>query len=501
MSEARRLATGSLAQQAAQVAGLLAMFVILTVLARRLSPAELGIYGLLNALAGYLLIVQNSSAGAAVRGMAAASDRDEGSTAFTTAALIYLAAGALAAVALALLGVLLAATLDLSDELARDVRLGGLAAGVATLAGWPVTVYRDALRARSRLVLAARAELVGVGLYATLVLALAFADAPLWLLIGASASISLTAGLACMVAALSSGLPWRLRPRSASRTAARDFLGLAGLISLSEASSAAVYVIARTALGLFRSPSAVGLLEGPIRIHNLVRALNGAATVSVLPTATRLSERGDSRRLGDLLVRGYRYALAGIVPVAVVSMTLAGPILDAWLGEPFGEGAAALAILMSHWLLNAIAGVAAGVLIATDRTRDLARWAVAVAIGSVLLALALIEPLGVEGAAIAMAAPYVLAFPYLVASATKAAAVPVGRLAREAFVPAWALAAVLAAALVAVRALAEPDGPLAVLAVAGVGLAGYWLAYYALLLDAGERRLIADLLPGRRRQA
>jgi O-antigen/teichoic acid export membrane protein len=497
MSDARRLATGSLAQQLAQVAGLLAMFAIVTVLARRLTLAELGAYGLLNALAGYLLIVQNAAAGAAVRGMASARDDAEGSAAFSTAGLIYVAAGALAGVLLGLLGVVLAATLDLSDDLAREVRLGGLAAGVATLLGWPVTVYRDALRARSRLVLAARAELVGIALYAALFLGLAFADAPLWLLIGASASVPLLAGLACAVAATAVGLPWRLRPRTASRGAARDFARLAGFISLSEASSAAVYVIARTVLGLFRSPGAVGLLEGPIRIHNLVRALNGAVTVSVLPAATRFHADGDRRRLAELLVRGSRYALAGIVPLAVVSMTLAEPILLAWLGEPFDEGATALTILMGHWLLNGVAGVAAAVLIATDRASDLARWAVAVAVGSVVLAVALAEPLGVDGVAIALAAPYLVLFPYLLRLTSGAAGVPVQDILRRAVAPAWALGAVLAVALVAVRELADPQGALAVLGVAGVGLAGYWLAYYALVLDAGERRLIGDLLPGR----
>jgi O-antigen/teichoic acid export membrane protein len=494
MSEARRLATGSLAQQAAQVAGLLAMFAVLTVLARRLTLAELGAYGLLNALAGYLLIVQNAAAGAAVRGMAGARDEAEGGAAFSTAALMYLAAGALAGLALAALGLALAGLLDVSEALARDIRLGGLAAGAVTLVGWPVTVYRDALRARSRLVLAARAEIAGVAAYAALLLGLAFADAPLWALIGASAAIPLLAGLACAIAARAAGVPWRLRPRSATRSSARDFLGLAGYISLTEAASAAVYVIARTLLGAIRSPEAVGLLEGPIRAHNLIRALNGAVTVSVLPTVTRLHGDGDERRLRELLVRGCRYALAGIVPLAVVGMALAGPILGAWLGEPFDQGATAMAILLGHWVLNGIAGVAAATLIATGHARYLARWAVAVAVLSVVGAPALIDWRGVEGAAIAMATPYVLLFPYLLHVVLRATSVPLGALASRALLPAWALGAVLALALVAVAELLEPSGALEVAATAAAGLAAYWGAYYAAVLDPGERALVRQVL-------
>ena len=44
-------------QQIAQASGLLVLLVIVTVLARRLSVAELGAYGLVASLAGYLLVL------------------------------------------------------------------------------------------------------------------------------------------------------------------------------------------------------------------------------------------------------------------------------------------------------------------------------------------------------------------------------------------------------------------------------------------------------------
>lgn len=499
MSDARRLATGSLAQQAAQVSGLVAMFAVITVLARKLSLAELGVYGLLNSLAGYLLIVQNAAAGAAVRAMAAARDDREGSAAFSTSALMYVAAGALAAVFLALVGLLLAATLDLSDELARQTRLGAAAAGAVALVGWPLTVYRDALRARARFVLGAAAETVGIVASIGLVLALVLLDAPLWALIGTASAIPLLAGAACMVAALAIRLPWRLRPRLATRAAARDFLGLAGYISLAEASSAVVYVATRLILGIARSPATVGLYEGPVRLHNLFRALNGAVTVTVLPTAVRYRGEGDERRLRELLVRGCRYALAGVVPIAVVGMVLAAPILEAWLGEPFGEAGPALAIMLSHWLLDGVLGVTGAMLVAVGAARDLARWAMAVGGATVALALALVPWLGLDGAALAMAIPYVALFPYMLRITLRAVPVPLGELARRAFAPAWALGALLAAALVAVRLTLDPAGPAAVLATAVVGLAAYWLVYYALFLDRGERALVRGL--ARRRAA
>jgi O-antigen/teichoic acid export membrane protein len=500
MSDARRLATGSLAQQAAQVTGLVAMFAVITVLARKLSLAELGVYGLLNALAGYLLIVQNAAAGAAVRAMAAARDERAGSAAFSTAALLYVAAGAASGLLLAAVGIGLAQALDLSPELTRQARIGALAIGVVTLAGWPLTVYRDALRARGRFVLAAGTEVVALLVYLALVLGLALADAPLWSIVGAGATIPLLAGLGCALAASATGLPWRLAPRLADRHVARELLGLAGYISLSEAASAAVYALSRLILGLFKSASAVGLFEGPVRAHNLLRALNAAVTVTVLPTAAGYRAAGDDRRLGELLTRGSRYTLALIVPIAVTGMVLAGPILDVWLGADFREAGPAMAILMSHWLLNGMSGVAAAMLVAIGAARDLARWAVAVAIASVALALALTPPFGLDGVALATAIPYVVLFPYLLRIVLRAIPVPPGELLRRAFAPAWALGAVLAGALVAARSALDLDTAIVVAALSLGGLAAYWVAFYALWLDRGERELVRSVLGGVRRR-
>jgi hypothetical protein len=72
--QARLLASGALMQQAAQASGLVVLLVIVTILARRLSLTELGAYGLVSSLAGYLLVLRNSVASSAVRSMAGARD-------------------------------------------------------------------------------------------------------------------------------------------------------------------------------------------------------------------------------------------------------------------------------------------------------------------------------------------------------------------------------------------------------------------------------------------
>src|SRR5919202_6708314 len=123
--EARLVASGALLQQVAQASGLLALLVIVTLLARKLTVAELGAYGLVASLAGYLLVLRNSVASSAVRAMAGAVDREERADVFAAAASLYRMVGLATGVLIALVAVLIAATV-LDGALATDARIGGI---------------------------------------------------------------------------------------------------------------------------------------------------------------------------------------------------------------------------------------------------------------------------------------------------------------------------------------------------------------------------------------
>lgn len=106
--------------------------------------------------------------------------------------------------------------------------------------------------------------------------------------------------------------------------------------------------------------------------------------------------------------------------------------------------------------------------------------------------------LGLEGVALGTALPFVFVFPALLSNVLAPAGLGVGELARGAWAPAYALGAALALALALGRLTLDLYSLAALLAVAGGGLAIYWLAYAALFLTAAERSLLAGLLRARR---
>jgi O-antigen/teichoic acid export membrane protein len=495
--EGRALAAGSATQALAQALGLLGLLAIVTVLARRLSLAELGVYGLVSTLAGYLLVLHNSVSVAATARMAAARAGAERSQLFGAAALLYALAGLATGTLIVAVGALLAWLVALEPGLAAEARRGALGLALVTAVGLPVTVGRDALRAAGLYSRAAGTEIVAVALNVALMLALALGGAPLWLLIAASGMLPLLGGLLALpVARASAVLPPLPAPRAA-RGRTGELLPTAGDLFAVELANLVIYGFDRVILGVLRSATAVGLYEGPIRAHNLVRALNLSVAVTVVPAASRLRAAGDTVRLRELLVRGSRYVAGLVVPLVVTLMALAAPVLEVWLGPEFREAAPAMTILLSYWLLAPALGFVTAALVGFGRSRQYARLIWAAAAANLVLSMALTPSLGLEGVALGTAVPMVVVFPALLTQALEPAGLRVAELARRAWAPAYVLGALLGAALIAARLAFELDTLAPLLLAGGAGLALYWAAYVALFLTPGERALLTGLLRGR----
>ena len=109
------------------------------------------------------------------------------------------------------------------------------------------------------------------------------------------------------------------------------------------------------------------------------------------------------------------------------------------------------------------------------------------------LSVALTPWLGLEGVAIGTAIPYLIVFPVVLRLILRDFPVGLGRLVRQAVLPAYAAAAVAAIAAGGVRLLAPPDdvATLGVTVIGGLALA---FAFYATVcLSASERTMLRGI--------
>jgi O-antigen/teichoic acid export membrane protein len=490
--EARLLASGALLQQVAQASGLLALLVIVTLLARDLRVAELGAYGLVASLAGYLLVLRNSVASAAIRAMAGAAAGEERASVYVVAQRLYALVGVATGLLIAGVAVLVAGTV-LDGPLAEHARAGGIGLGGVTAVGIAASIQLDRLRAERMFTTAAGTEIAAVGIYLVLMVALILADARLSVIIALSGLLPLLSGAISGVVVRRRGLAVR-PPGGAGHGHTAAIVPTAGWLLVIELSNLAMYASGRFVLGAYRTPYAVGLYEGPVRAHNMLYALAGALAVPTVPTASRYVADGDDRRLGELAVRGSRYTLALFVPLCVTLMVMSKPIVAVWLGERYAGGATALSILVSYWLVYGALIVTPGFLAGAGEAPIAGRTLACAAAINLVLALILTPELGVEGPAVATAGAFAVVLPVLLRTGLRAAGVPLAALFRRAMAPAYALGAALAAALAGLRFGLEPETLPAVAAIAIGGVAAYWAAYYALVFADDERDLVRGLL-------
>jgi O-antigen/teichoic acid export membrane protein len=491
----RRLAIGTVAQQGAQAIAFLSMLAVVTVLGRRLSLTEFGTYGLFASLSTYLLFAQNSVETAAVKLLAPAEDRRRDQV-FTTAVTVYAVAGLISGAVVALAGLLLPGPLGVPDGLQSDVRVGALLTALLMLVGWPLKANRDLLRASDLYRRAAASDALGFLVMAAVSVALALANAPLWALLAAAGLVPGVTGIAALGFLLAARARVKVEPGLLERGTTREFVKLAWQLLVIGATELVVYGLDRVILAAFRSPAAVGLYEGPIRAHNLVRVVTGALGFTVLPAASQYQAAQDETRTHDLLVRGTRYVCALITPIVTVLIFLAGPILEVWLGPRFVEGQGALIILVSYWYLNANTIVAGGMLVAHGHAGWLVRYAWAGAAVSLTLSLIFTPLLGLEGVALGTTLGYVLLFPVFMWFTLSRLPVGLGSLARQAWLPAYSTAALLAVVLAVVRLATDVEGLAAVVALAAGGLILYWLFYFVVWLRREERTLVVAVVRG-----
>ncbi len=493
-SQERHLALGTLAQQTSTVAWTLAMLVLTTAVARTHSLAEFGVYGLLTSFTTYLLLAQISVESATIKTIGEAQDEGGRSRAFTVAASLYVLGGFVTGLVVVGMGMALLGVLKIPATLMNESRESLAALGVVMIIGWPLKVFQDVLRGSQRFVSAAMAEVAAAAAFVSIAVVLIALHTPLWSLVAVGGSQPALMGAAGAVIVIAR----RVRPTfdraSLRRAEVRSFLGLSGTMFGLGITDLVVYSLDRLVLSLFRPVATIGLYEGPVRAHNLVRQLNGTLATTILPAAAAYVGARDAQRSRDLLVRGTRYVVAAVVPLTIVLMVLARPILVAWLGPKFAPAGLALTLFVSYWLAASSTTVAGPMLVAVGRARTLLRYASILAIANLALSLTLTPLIGLEGVVIGTALPNFLIVPVILRLAMDSFGVSLQDLRRQVWVPAFSLGAILAVALLAVRIVAPPHGAVEVGAICLAALLAYWVAYAALWLKPGERLLIRDLV-------
>lgn len=491
----RHLVHGTVVQQAGQGVGLVSSLVLASALGHELTLSQFGVYGLVISFSTYLFFVIGSAETAAIRMIAAATDRPGLDRAVTVAAVVYCAFGLVAGVVIVALGSALVPLFDLDGELLDQAQLGIFALAATTAVGFPMRLFQDVLRATQRFMLAGVGEGLGYVLLATSVLVSMYVlDAELWVLIALGGAIPLWLGLSGALLTVVGRVPIGMTRHGLRRADFREFLGLSGAMTFIAASDFVISSLDRTIVGAFRNVATVGLYEAAARVNALVRALVGSLSLTLLPVLSRFSAEGSVGHERALVLRGTRYILAAVVPPTVVAMVLCDRLLAIWLGENFTAATAAAVILLAWWLVAPNNSIASSMMVVDGELRRLAIYSWTTAALNLTLSLVLTPLFGLVGVAVGTTAAYIAVLPFFLRYALERKQIDLRQFARAAWLPAYGTGALVAAALLVVRLQTDLHSAPAVLGTAVMAtLLGYALLF-AVFFDDGERRMFRAML-------
>jgi O-antigen/teichoic acid export membrane protein len=210
---------------------------------------------------------------------------------------------------------------------------------------------------------------------------------------------------AALSALLGAAVLWRTLPQDVARAAptfhVRDWSAAAGALTVNSGlmllnSYADILMLGALGslhdVGVYRVAGQIALLSGFV-----YTALNMIAA----PRFAYLRAAGDRVALARTAALAARLAFLGTLPLPIVFWLFGPAILEAVFGPAFVAARAPMFVLFAAQAVNAAAGMASSLIIASGRERTLARFTLAAVVVNVAVSLSLIPRWGAMGAATA----------------------------------------------------------------------------------------------------
>jgi O-antigen/teichoic acid export membrane protein len=491
----RSLLANAAVNWAGFAANLAVAFFLFPVLVHGLGQRRYGVWWLVESILAYLMLFDLGVAAAVVRYVArfgATGDQDRLNRIFSTSVCTFAVAGGVVfavALALAFPGMGL---LDVSPDLLTESRWLLALLGFNLAVGLPLSVFPCVLDGLGRFPAKTVIRTAGLLLRSGLFLAVLAAGGGLIELGVVITGCNLLEHLAMAVAARHYLPGLRFSVRLADRATFRTIRGYSLDAFLAMLAGRVSCQTDALVIGAFLAPESITLFAVAGRLIEYAKSSLRAATTVLTPAVSALEARGDDRAIRRMLLNSTRYVLWLILPVQAGLLLLGKPFLALWMGREYAERSyPTLAILALPLALALSQSVSGRILYGIGKLRWFARLALAEALVNLLLSVALVVPLGVEGVALGTAVPSLLSSLALVVYISRQVRVGVGEYVRRSFAGPAALAALLAGAWGAVAWWSPPASWGALLATGGAGLACYGVC--VLLAEFGPRAVLHRL--------
>jgi O-antigen/teichoic acid export membrane protein len=489
-------ATSVLRMAVTMVVGVLLM----AVLVRHVGVEEYGLWTLVNSVVGFFGLMELGFAATVVRYVSEARGRGDvtrRNEVASTVLAVYLGLTVVAALAVALLGVVFNDVFDIvEDKHVRALLLLWLLAARNVLFAMPVEVYRGVLFGEQKAYLTnvvSGTMFVAYGLASWIALAAGHGLVAVGV-IGAAATLVEGAIVVALAHARVEGFEasWS----HARRDRLQDMLSFSAWQVVVNVANLILLRIDPVLVGLYLPLGAVGIYGAAMKIAEYTVLIVKQITNSLTPTIGEMHGAGDLPGKATVLVRGTRWALAAMMVMAVPITVHADHLIEVWMGAEMLAAVPLLRVLMLGMLAYTPYLLACDTLFMTGHHRFASVAALVTVIAHVGLAVVLLPRLELMGVVIAsVVAVVAVDIGVTLTYACSRLRVPAGQYLRAAVLPAVACAVPQALVGIALEAVL-PDGAnlVKLLACVAPGVAVFLAVFWRWFVEADAKEMIQDRL-------
>ena len=248
-------------------------------------------------------------------------------------------------------------------------------------------------------------------------------------------------------------------------------------------------------IGIFLPISSVGAYYVARRVSAVPQMISQPVLGSFLPIASQLHAQKDAVGLQELYLVGTRAILAVCVPLLVVVILFAGPLLALWVGTKYAAGSSVVVILAVASVLEVGYWPGRFILQGIGQQQDLAKASVCVAIANLGLSIILVRYYGIVGVAFGTLIPAIfMNLGYIWPYTMRVVGISGLELLKQALVPVIAPALPMTAVLYGISQATEFPGFMLVAAAVAAGLTTYAAVYLIFFAHAQEKEWVTKLI-------
>ena len=293
--------------------------------------------------------------------------------------------------------------------------------------------------------------------------------------------------------AISVWLVRRLEPelklgwRGARRNLVKQLLSYSLLTFIIQAAYNVQTQLDEIVIGVFLPISSVGAYYVARRVSAVPQMISQPILSAFLPLAAQLNAQKDADGLRRLYMVGTRAILAICIPLLIVVVMLAGPLLALWVGAKFASGASVVVILALASVLEVGYWPGKIILQGIGQQQDLAKASVFVSIANLGLSVLLVRYYGVAGVALGSLIPTIFVnLGYIWPYTMRSVGITGSELLKQALMPVLIPALPMAALIYGIMRMTEISGFILVATVSATGVTTYAAVYLIFFANAQE---------------